>query len=62
VIHSRQDEIVPLGPTEEAVAELRSRGISVELVTLDGITHYQTARFVEPLQAAIPWIVEAWSR
>ena len=62
VIHSRQDEIVPLEPTEAAVAELRSRGVAVEFVTLDGITHYDSPRFVEPLQAAIPWILEAWSR
>jgi predicted peptidase len=61
-IHSRQDEIVPLEPTEAAVAELLSRGASVELVTISGITHYQTSRFVDPLQDAIPWILEAWAR
>jgi predicted peptidase len=60
LIHSRRDEIVPLGPTEDAVRLLRAAGARVELVVLSGVTHYETARFVEPLKAAVPWIRSVW--
>jgi predicted peptidase len=60
VIHSRQDEVIPLDPTETAVKELRAKGVSVELVVLDGITHYENNRFVKPLRAAVPWIEKVW--
>ena len=62
IIHSRQDEVVPLEPTETAVSQLKDRGIPVELVIIDGITHYETNRFVGHLRAAIPWIEQAWQR
>lgn len=60
VIHSRADEIVPFQPTEKAVAKLRQRGARVEFVVLDDVTHYDSPRFVPALQAAVPWITEAW--
>lgn len=60
VIHSRADEIVPFQPTEKAVSRLRQRGARVEFVVLDGVTHYESPRFVPALQAAVPWITEAW--
>lgn len=60
VIHSREDEVIPIGPTESAVEQLKSKGVSVEFVVLDGISHFQTDRFAEPLRDAIPWIEEAW--
>lgn len=62
VIHSREDQVVHLEPTETAVKRLQARGVSVELVVLTGITHYETSRFVEPLRAAVPWIERVWSR
>ena len=61
VIHSRQDEVIPIEPTEVAVKQLQTRGVSVELVVLEGIKHYETNRFAEPLQAAVPWIEKVWS-
>jgi len=56
VIHSRDDEIVPLRPTERGVAKLRNRGVDVELVVLEGVTHYQSPRYVPALEASVPWI------
>lgn len=56
VIHSRDDEIVPVRPTEKAVAKLRARGVDVKLVVLEGISHYQSPRYVHALEAAVPWI------
>jgi predicted peptidase len=60
VIHSRQDEVMPLKRTKDVVGQLQARGVSVDLVILHGVTHYETGRFVEPLRAAIPWIEQAW--
>ena len=60
VIHSRADEVVPLAPTESYVAALRSRGAEVQLTVVDGLTHFQTDRFVEPLRDALPWLARVW--
>jgi predicted peptidase len=61
VIHSRQDEVVPLAGTERAVHELRARGAAVELVVVERVSHYETHRFVAPLRAAVPWIERLWT-
>lgn len=62
VIHSRDDEVVPLAPTAEMVKVLQARGVDVELVVVEGLTHYQVPRFVPYLRAAVPWIKKAWKR
>ncbi|MBN1485579.1 MAG: dienelactone hydrolase family protein [Chloroflexia bacterium] len=56
VIHSRQDELVPLEPTERAIGELRERGADIRFVPLEGIGHYETGRCAPFLRAALPWI------
>jgi dipeptidyl aminopeptidase/acylaminoacyl peptidase len=61
VLHSRQDRVLDLEPTERAVAALRKRGGHVELVILDGLGHYQTGRYVEPLRGAVDWLRRLWS-
>lgn len=62
VIHTQDDPVVPIAPTEAAVEELRDRGFPVEFVVLPGNNHYDTSPFIAPLRAAIPWIEEAWGR
>jgi len=59
-IHGRWDEVVPFERTEQVVHQLKGKGGAVELVLLDGISHYEVERFVEPLRAAVPWIRRAW--
>ena len=61
VIHSRQDDVMPWESTEVVAKQLQAKGVSVEFVVLDGIGHYETNRFVEPLRAAVPWIERVWS-
>jgi predicted peptidase len=61
IIQSRNDELMPLQPTEKAVEQLKSKGVSVELVVLDGVAHFETYRYTEPLRAATPWIKQTWS-
>ena len=60
VIHSRQDELMPLEPTQYIVNALSEQGVEIKLVVLDGITHFETFRFIEPLRSAVPWIEQVW--
>ncbi len=60
LIHSRADEVVPLEPTAAAAQALRARGAAVELVVVEGVGHYDTAAFVEPMRAAVPWVRGVW--
>lgn len=60
VIHSQADEFIPFEPTQSLVAGLTGRGVEVELVLLEGITHFETIRFIQPLKSAVPWIKSLW--
>ena len=60
VIHSRQDELMPLEPTQYSVNTLAEQGAEIELMVLDGITHFETYRFIEPLHSVAPWIEKVW--
>jgi predicted peptidase len=61
-IHSRNDQVVPFGPTEARIAELRKAGKRADLIALTGITHFETYRFVDGLHQAIPWLREVWKQ
>ena len=60
VIHSRNDEFMPIEPTQDAVNILAEQGVEIEFTILDGITHFETYRFIKPLNAVIPWIEGLW--
>ncbi|MBP7799892.1 MAG: prolyl oligopeptidase family serine peptidase [Thermoanaerobaculaceae bacterium] len=62
LIHSRNDEVVPLGPTAAIAKVLDDKGVKVKLVVVDGVTHYQVPAFVPYMRAAIPWIERAWKK
>jgi dipeptidyl aminopeptidase/acylaminoacyl peptidase len=59
-VHSRADEVMPIGPTEQMVGELRRMGKNAQIVVLTGITHYQTDRHVDGLRRAVPWLQALW--
>jgi len=59
-IHSRADQVAPFEPTEARIAELQKAGVNAKLIPLNGITHYETQRFSEPLRRAVPWLREVW--
>jgi len=59
-IHSRNDEVAPIGPTEQRIKDLEQFGIHAQLITLSGITHFQTYRFVDGLKRAVPWLKDLW--
>jgi predicted peptidase len=59
-INSRDDEQVPLYPTEEAVQRLRARGATVEFAVVEGTSHVDF-RFVKHLNQANAWIQSLWA-
>ncbi len=60
VIHSEADEVAPLESTRTHVQTLQNAGCQVQLRVVEGITHFQTVEFVEPLRDAVPWIRQVW--
>jgi predicted peptidase len=59
-VHSRNDEVMPIGPTETRIGELRKAGVQAELVALTGISHHETPRFTDGLRRAVPWLKGVW--
>lgn len=59
-IHSRQDKVMPLEPTQERIDQLQSQGVNARLIVLAGIDHYATFKFQESLKEVIPWLKEVW--
>ena len=59
-VHSRDDQVMPIAPTEQRIAELKQRGINAQIVELNGIEHFETYKFVSGLRQALPWIQEIW--
>ena len=59
-VHSKDDQVVPFGPTESRIEELQKAGVNAKLVPLTGITHFETARFRDGLRQAVPWLREVW--
>jgi len=62
VIHSREDEIFPFAEVQKKIQPLITRGGAVRLMAVDGVSHYETKRFIPSLKAAIPWIREVWMK
>lgn len=60
VIHSRRDELFPFEETEKVVRQLQTRGHPIEFKLIDLVTHFDTAGFLRPLQATVPWIRKVW--
>lgn len=61
-VHSRDDKVQPIGPTERRIAELKTRGINAQIVVLNGIEHFETYKFVNGLRQAVPWVQEIWKK
>jgi predicted peptidase len=59
-VHSRDDQVQPIGPTQQRIAELKKRGVNAQIVVLNGIQHFETYKFVSGLHQAVPWVREVW--
>ena len=62
VQHSRDDDLIPIGPVEEASAELAALGADIEFLAIDaGIGHHETPSYVPYLRQVVPWLREVWA-
>jgi predicted peptidase len=61
-VHSRDDQIAPFEPTAARIAELKKAGVNATLISLTGVTHYETNRFAGALRKAVPWLNEVWRK
>ena len=61
VIHSRADELVPVGPAEEAANRIRDAGGNVVFTALDGIGHFTMGAYVPALRNAGEWMQRQWA-
>ncbi len=59
-IHGTHDEVMPIGATDSAVSDLNLRGVRATLIAADGVTHYDTSRYVALLQGAVRAIEQQW--
>jgi predicted peptidase len=59
-IHSRDDQVVAFDPAAARLAELQKAGVNAKLIALAGVSHYEVARFRDPLRQAVPWLREVW--
>jgi predicted peptidase len=61
-VHSRGDRVVPIGPTEQRIDELKRAGVAAALFALDSPTHYQTGAHAEGVRQAVPWLRQVLKR
>ena len=59
-VHSQDDELVPIGPAQKQIDDLKRLGKNAEIVVVRGITHYQTDLYVDALRRAVPWLRNLW--
>jgi len=60
VIHSEDDELIPVGSVESYVQAQQADGAPLQLHVLYGISHFQTNGFVPALRDAVFWLREVW--
>jgi predicted peptidase len=60
VVHSSDDELIPLADVQAYVQVNQEAGAPMELSVVTGITHYETNRFAPALREAVAWLVERW--
>lgn len=60
VIHSRNDELIPIATVESYVAAQKAAGARMELHVQTGLGHYQTPSFIPALQQAATWLGTVW--
>jgi poly(3-hydroxybutyrate) depolymerase len=59
-LHSTDDELISIGPSQAVFPALTARDPRSHLEVIEGVTHYQTSGFADPLARAVPWIRSIW--
>lgn len=62
VIHSRDDQLVPIGPARAAADTLAARGHPTEFTELTGVGHYAMGGYVQALRQAGEWMRRQWDQ
>jgi len=60
VIHSDQDERIPIAAVREQAAALRQQGARIEFRTALGLGHYETAAYVTYVGEGVRWLQAQW--
>ena len=60
IIHSRDDDVVPIGPAREAAKTLEERRHPVRFTELRGIGHFAMGGYINALSQAGAWMMERW--
>lgn len=60
IIHSRDDELVPIGPARDAANALSEQNHTVQFTELSGIGHYAMGGYVDALRQAGSWMWHQW--
>lgn len=60
VIHSRDDEIMPIARIRDHVDRLKAGGARIEWRELGGLTHYETGAYGPALGEAASWLEQVW--
>lgn len=60
VIHSSDDEVIPIEPVRKFVRSCVSEGLSVRFFTVANLGHYQYDRHVPALKRAVHWLRSLW--
>jgi phospholipase/carboxylesterase len=58
-LHGTADNVVPLEPTRETVAELKALGLDVELTPVEDVGHYMTQDMERQVQSWLTSMIEA---
>ena len=62
IVHSRSDELVPIGPDEAAAAALAAAGQEVVFEALTRPTHYAVAAHAQGLVGVVSWLERMWAK
>jgi len=60
VIHSRTDEVVPIGPDQRATQDLEKLGRPVKFEAVNGGGHFDTSSYLPAFAHAVAWVAERW--
>lgn len=61
LLHSYQDELMPIAISLKTVEQLQKKGINIEVKTINDVSHYEVHRFATYLHSTIPWIQKVWA-
>jgi predicted peptidase len=60
VIHSENDEVLPIAPVRDHVGKLKARGARVEWRPLRGPTHDDVSAYVAAVSEGSTWLAQVW--